>query len=237
MRLPLFMPALLAAMMTTSPALAHDTEPLVYDQVDLSANAEQEVANDLLVAVLYTEQEAQRQAEVAERVNLAMAWALERTKPVADVKTQTLQYSTYPVYANSATTITGWRARQALRLEGRDAKAIGELIATLQEKLAVESVGYAVSREARRAAEDTLTAAALAQFEARAQQIAEALGRAGYRLVRINVSSTGNAGVPVAYGRAMMADAAMKAAPAQLEAGEQTLGVSVSGTIQLEPAR
>jgi len=36
----------------------------------------------------------------------------------------------------------------------------------------------------------------------------------------------------------MMADVAMKAAaPAQVEAGEQTLGIAVSGTIQLEPAR
>ena len=190
------------------------------------------------MAVLYTEHEGQRQAEVAERVNLAMAWALERTKPAAGIKTQTLQYSTYPVYGADASVITGWRARQALRLEGRDAKAIGELIAGLQERLAVESMGYAVSREARLAAEDALTANALRQFEARAQQIAGALGRPGYRLVRLNVSSTGNPGAPMAFRSAMMADGGMaKAAPAQIEAGEQTLGVTVSGTIQLEAAR
>lgn len=220
-------------------ASAHDAEPLVYDQIDLAANAEQEVANDLLVAVLYTEHEGQRQAEVAERVNTAMAWALERAKPVAGIKTQTLQYNTYPVYANNSTTVSGWRARQSLRIEGRDAKAIGELIATLQEKLAVESVGYAVSRESRLAAEEALTDTALAQFGARASQIAKALGRPGYRLVRLNVSNTGGGGGPVMYRSAMMAEANMKlaAAPAQVEAGEQTLGVAVSGTIQLEPAR
>lgn len=219
-------------------ARAHETEPLAYDQVDLSASAEQEVANDLLVAVLYTEQEGQRQADVAERVNTAMSWALDLAKPAAGIKTQTLQYNTYPVYANNSTTISGWRARQSLRLEGRDAKAIGELISTLQEKLAVESVGYAVSRESRLATEDALTTSALAQFDSRAKQIAAALGRPGYRLVRINVSSTGNPGMPIAYRAQMMADVGMKAAaPAQVEAGEQTLGIAVSGTIQLEPAR
>ncbi len=221
----------------TAAAVAHDQEAVVYDQIDLSANAEQEIANDLFVAVLYTEHEGQRQAEVAERVNAAMAWALERAKPTAGIKAQTLQYSTYPVYASDSTRITGWRARQSLRLESRDAKTIGELVATLQEKLAVEAVGQAVSREARRAAEDGLTATALAQFDARAKQIAAALGRPGYRLVRINVSNTGNSGMPVAYRGAMMADAAMKAAPVQVEAGEQTLGIAVSGTIQLDPAR
>jgi uncharacterized protein YggE len=52
------------------------------------------------------------------------------------------------------------------------------------------------------------------------------------------VSSTGNPGAPMAFRSAMMADGGMaKAAPAQIEAGEQTLGVSVSGTIQLEAAR
>ena len=233
------LPLLLALLLGGAPlALAHDAEPLVYDQIDLAANAEQEVANDLLVAVLYTEHEGQRQAEVAGRVNTAMAWALERAKPAAGIKSQTLQYGTYPVYASNSTTIAGWRARQALRLEGRDAAALGELIASLQEKLAVESVGYAVSREARLAAEDALTANAIAQFEARARQIAGALGRPGYRLVRLSVANTGNPGMPVAYRSAMMADTAMvKAAPAQIDAGEQTLGVAVSGTIQLEPAR
>ncbi|MGE3774830.1 MAG: SIMPL domain-containing protein [Gammaproteobacteria bacterium] len=229
--------SVLLLLCATSVAVAHDHETVVYDQVDLSANAEQEVANDLFVAVLYTEHEGQRQAEVAERVNAAMSWALEQAKPAAGIKAQTLQYSTYPVYASDSTRVTGWRARQSLRLEGRDAKAIGELVATLQEKLAVESVGQAVSREARRAAEDGLTATALAQFDARAKQIAAALGRSGYRLVRINVSSTGNPGMPIAYRGAMMAEAAMKAAPVQVEAGEQTLGIAVSGTIQLDPAR
>lgn len=219
-----------------SVALAHGGETVIYDQVDLSANAEQEIANDLFVAVLYTEHEGQRQAEVAERVNAAMSWALGQAKPAAGIKTQTLQYSTSPVYAKDSR-ISGWRARQSLRLEGRDAKAIGELVASLQEKLAVESVGQAVSREARGAAEDGLTSTALAQFDARAKQIAASLGRPGYRLVRINVSNTGNPGMPIAYRGAMMADASMKAAPVQVEAGEQTLGVVVSGTIQLEPAR
>lgn len=219
-------------------AQAHEHEPLTYDRIDLAASAEQEVANDLLVAVLYVEHEGQRQADVSARVNTAMAWALEQAKPVTGIKTQTLQYNTYPVYANNATTISGWRARQSLRIEGRDAKLIGELISGLQEKLAVESVGYAVSRESRRAAEEALTAGALEQFDQRAKQIAGALGRPGYRIVRLNVSSTGNPGMPVAYRAQMMEAASMKAAaPAQVDAGEQTLGVSVSGTIELEAAR
>lgn len=228
---------LLAMFAGGTAALADEGRKPVYDQVELSASAEQDVANDLLVAVLYTEHEGQRQAEVASRVNDAMAWALGIAKPASGIKVQTLQYSTWPIYANDSTSITGWRARQALRIEGRDAKAVGELIASLQARLAVESVAYAVSREARKTAEDALTANALAQFDARARQIAQALGRPGYRLVHLRVADTGQPGMPVPYRAVMMAEAAVKAAPAQIEAGEQALSVTVSGTIQLDAAR
>jgi predicted secreted protein len=228
---------MLAMFAGATSTLADEGRKPVYDQVELSASAEQDVANDLLVAVLYSEHEGQRQADVAGRVNETMAWALGIAKPASGIKVQTLQYSTWPIYANDSATITGWRARQALRIEGRDAKAVGELIASLQDRLAVESLAYAVSREARKTAEDALTANALAQFDARARQIAQALGRPGYRLVRLRVADTGQPGMPAPYRAVMMAEGAAKTAPAQIEAGEQALSVTVSGTIQLEAAR
>jgi predicted secreted protein len=225
----------LAYLVAITPVLAHEDHEMVYDQIDLSANAEQEVQNDLSIAMLYTEHEGQRQAEVADRVNATMAWALGQAKSVTGVKAQTAQYNTYPIYANNATTVTGWRARQSVRLEARDPKALGDLIGVLQEKLAVESISAGVSKEAREAAESTLTGQALSQFQARAQQIAAALGRPGYRVVRINIGTSGQLPSPVAYrGAMMMAD---KAGPAQIEAGEQTMSVAVSGTIQLDAAR
>lgn len=212
-------------------ALAHEDQPLVHDQIDLSASAEQEVQNDLLIATLYTEHEGQRQAEVAERVNETMAWALAQAKPVAGITAQTTQYNTYPIYANN-TTVTGWRARQAVRLEARDSKLLGDLIAILQARLAVESIVFEVSKGGREAAEATLTSQALAKFQARAQQVAAALGHPGYRIVRLNLGTDGGIPGPIAYRGAMMAE--KSAAPAQIEAGLQRMNVTVSGTIQLD---
>lgn len=211
---------------------AHEEHALNYDQIDLSASAEQEIENDLLIATLYTEHEGQRQSEVATRVNETMAWALAQAKPIAGVKSQTTQYSTYPVYANNGTTVTGWRARQAVRLEARDSKLLGDLIGTLQERLAVEAIGFEVSKESRDRMESTLTTTALAQFQQRAQQVATALGRTGYRVVRLNLGTGGNQPGPAYRGAMMMAEKA--AAPAQIDAGTQTMNVTVSGTIQLD---
>ncbi|MGD9602700.1 MAG: SIMPL domain-containing protein [Gammaproteobacteria bacterium] len=223
----------LGLVIATAPGVRAD-DVLHYDQVDLAADAEQQVDNDLLIATLYTEHEGRRQAEIATRVNDTMSWALAQVKQVRDVKAQTAQYSTYPVYANNGTTVTGWRARQAVRLEGRDAQKLGDLVGTLQEKLAVESIGFGVSRERRDAAESALTAEALAKFQARAQQVAAALGRTGYRVVRLNIGTAGHGPAPIMRHEAMMMATKDAASPAQFEAGTRAIGVTVAGTIQLD---
>ena len=233
MRLRLMRAAVAWGICAAAPcALAHDDQPMLYNQIDLSASADQEIPNDLLIATLYTEHEGQRQAEVAERVNKTMVWALAQAKSVTGVTAQTTQYNTYPIYANNTTTISGWRARQAVRLEARDAKLLGDLIATMQERLVVESIGFEVSKGARDAAEATLTIQALAQFQVRAEQVASTLGHPGYRVVRLNLGTGGEIPSPSARGALMMAE--KSTAPAQLEAGAQTMNVTVSGTIQLD---
>lgn len=229
---PALATTLLAALSTAAVA-DHPHANQVYDQVDLATSAEQDVAQDLLIATLYVEHEGQRQAEIATRVNTTMQWALDTAKVVAGVQAQTTQYHTWPVYANQSTTITGWRARQSLRLETRDQKLLGDLVGTLQEKLAVESIGFEVSRASREAAEQALTNEALANFQARAQQVAAALGRPGYRLVRLSLGG-GSGPQPSFAMHGMRAAADMAAAPAVIQAGEQTLSISVTGTIQLE---
>lgn len=230
-------PALATTLLAALSTAAVVADPLhanqVYDQVELTTSAEQKVAQDLLIATLYTEHEGQRQAEIATRVNTTMQWALDAAKAVAGVQAQTTQYHTWPVYANQSTTITGWRARQSLRLETRDQKLLGDLVGTLQEKLAVESIGFEVSRASREAAEQALTTEALANFQARAQQVAAALGRPGYRLVRLSLGGGGGPQPSFAM-HGMRAAADMAAAPAVIQAGEQTLSISVTGTIQLE---
>lgn len=229
---PALATTLLAALsMTATADHPHASQP--YDQVDLATSAEQDVAQDLLIATLYTEHEGQRQAEIATRVNTTMQWALDAANAVAGVKAQTTQYHTWPIYANASTTVTGWRARQSLRLETRDQKLLGDLVGKLQEKLAVEAIGFEVSRASREAAEEALTNEALARFQARARQVATALGRPGYRIVRLSLGGGGGPQPPIAL-RGMMAAADMAAAPAAIQAGEQTLSITVSGTIELE---
>jgi predicted secreted protein len=206
----------------------------VYDQVDLNASASMDVENDLLIAFVFAEVEANDQADAADEVNAAIAWAAERARNVSGIEVQTTNYNTRPVYANGRR-IVGWVARQSLRLESTDAETLSELLGELQQRVAIQSIDYDLSNAARDAAEESLIAEALAQFNRRAGLIAGELGRDGFRIVRLSIGNNGPIFVTGARARAVsFAEAAV--APPEIEAGTQTLSVSVSGTIELNSA-
>ena len=142
-------------------AAAHE-DGVTFDRISFSVSATQEVENDTLVAVMYAHREGQDAAALADAVNKAITDALTRTRQVPAVKVQTLNYRQSPVYRNQI--VSGWRVRQSIRLESRDAAVLSELIGELQSTLSIESVSYTVSEEARRAVEDGLIASAMAAF-------------------------------------------------------------------------
>lgn len=210
-------------------AWAHDTDP-TYDRVSLDASAEQEVENDTLVAILFAEHQAQRQKDVSTVVNEAVRWALDKAKGKSGIKVQTTQYNTSPVYNKKV--ISGWRARQSIRLESTDADLISDLIGELQERMSIGSINYAVSKSARDAVEEALTSAALEQFKRRAELVARDLGRKSYRIVQLHINTQGGRPQPIAYAARV---ATMEAAQAPaIEAGVQTVTVAVSGTIEVD---
>lgn len=212
-------------------AMAHE-QPPAYDRISLSVDAGEEVENDVLVIVLFTEEQETSQTKAAAHVNKAMTWALARAARAEGVRAQTLGYRTNPVYRGQS--LTGWRVRQALRLEGRDFDRVSELVGELQDRLAIESVSYSISPDARAAAEERLIARALERFQTRATGIAGGLGRSDYRVVQLDVN-TQLAGPPPRLARAaMMATEAVSSGPPALEGGVQRVTVVVSGTIELQ---
>jgi len=225
-----FLPIAAAVLgLAATSAGAHDFEQ-TYNRVSLEASAEREVENDTLVASLFAEHQAQRQQDVSEVVNEAVRWAVTQAKHVEGIKVQTTQYNTSPVYDKNV--ITGWRARQSIRLESTDADKISELIGELQARLSIGSINYAVSKQARDTAEESLTSEALAQFRRRADLVTRELGRNGYRIVQLNINTQGGHPQPMAYAARGMA--AIEAAAPAIEAGVQTVGVMINGTIEVD---
>jgi len=210
------------------PGVMADEPPLTYDRVSLSASASAEIENDELTAVLFAQREGPQVAALADEVNRSVRWGVERARKVPRIKVQTQDYRTSPIYRDG--NLSGWRVRQSLRLESGDAMQLSGLIGELQERLRLQSVGYGLSEQRRKTAEDELVSRAIDAFQDRAKLVTKQLGRPGYRLVTMDVNSGGALPRPLGISARAM-EAAV--APPSLETGTATVRVTVRGTIEL----
>jgi predicted secreted protein len=223
---------ILAAWLFGAPAAASAEDPPPMRRVDFSVQTSREVANDWVRAVVGVTEEDEDAAKLAERVNQAMTWALEKARATSGITAQSGGYSTFPVHDPRKGERRFWRASQDLMLEGADPRAMSALLGELQTRIQLRSIDFTVSPVQRRKVEDELIDEALAAFLARAERVRQRLGGSGYEIVQISIGSSG--APPVPRMRATMAMESAQAAPPALEAGTSELVSNVSGSIQLE---
>lgn len=221
---------LLLCLILASQSLMAEEKATTYDQIQLSANASMEVENDTLSAQLYVQREGSKLSRLADEVNKMISQAIAQIKQVDGIKLQTQGYQTYPTYNKQQ--VTGWRVRQSIRIQSQDSAKLSQLLSDLQSSLALESLQYNVSPAKRTAAEEKLIGEAISSFQKRAALVTKHLGRNDYRLVSMNINTSGQPVHPVRMRASMMAMEASVAQPS-LEAGSQTIRVDVSGTIEL----
>ncbi len=228
------MKRLLTALLLLLPlaTIAHEESKDHYDRVNLSASATGRVDNDTIVATLYAQAEGSQAAALADEVNKRINWGVQQLKKYQKIKVQTQSYNTYPIYTKS--NITGWRVRQSFRMESQDMALVSNLLGDLQSKLALENVSFSVSPEQRNSAENTLIEEALAAFETRAKLIAKSLGRSNYVIAKINVNTSGGNHYPQPHAMMRMSSMSESVAAPQMQAGESSLTVNVSGEIEVQ---
>jgi predicted secreted protein len=91
-----------------------------------------------------------------------------------------------------------------------------------------------VSPTRQKEAEDELIGQAIADFRSRARRVAEAFGKAEFRIVDVNVNTGNRIPEPRRYAARGMAMAEAAAAPPPVfESGTRDLQVTVSGTVEL----
>ena len=222
--------ALFVAFVTTKTAVAHET-PQSYDRINFQVSAVEEVENDTLVVVMYSERSGQKPSTIADEVNRNIGWAVDLAKKSSAIKVQTLHYRQDPLYNNQS--INGWKIRQSIRLESTEAASLSSLIGEMQGRLSGASLRYTVSPTRRNKVEHRLIAEALNRFKSRGEQIKVELGRTGYRIVNIDVITSGQSSAPIRMRAAAMMEDSAVAAPS-IEPGVQTVSVQVSGTIELK---
>jgi predicted secreted protein len=207
-------------------------EPPRYNTVELQAEAQREVQNDLLNATLFVELNDANAAALADAVNKNVNEALRIAKDYKNVRVRSGNNQTYPVYAR-ANVLQGWRGRAEIRVESKDFAAASALIGKLQAGMQLGNMTFSVSPEARRSTENELIAEAIAAFKARAEIVKTALAGRGYELQRLNVANGYNAPQPRFAAVARMAASSAEVAAPNLESGVSVVTVSANGAIEV----
>ncbi len=228
----MFAVSLAACLLGVSGARADD-DATPMRRVDFSVQSSREVANDWVRAVVGVTDEDENAAKLADRVNQAMTWALERSRTRAGITAKSGGYTTYPVDDPRKGERRFWRASQDLLLEGADPRALSDLLGELQSRVQLRSIDFTVSPAQRRKVEDELIDEALTAFLARADRVRARLASSGYEIVQISIGTSGGS-PPVPMMRAAMEMDSARMAPPALEAGTSEIVTGVSGSIELK---
>jgi predicted secreted protein len=219
---------LLCAAGAALPARADEKEAM--NRVDFQVERSRDVANDWARAVVGITDEDQDPKELADRVNRAAAWGLDRARARQGIRVASGGYSTRPINDPKRGEIRIWRGSQELILETSDTALLSSLLGELQTRLQLQSISFTVSPERRRQVEAELIAEALAAFQARAESVSAQLGGTGYQLVHVSIQPSGGPEPIYRDARVMAAEAL---APPSFEEGTSAISVHVHGTIEL----
>ena len=217
-------------------AQAADAPLVIAPVVSLSASATASVPNDRVYAWLKAEVDNADPARAAADVNIRMSRALARAKAMTGVEAATSGYSSYQITDKNQP--TRWRVAQTLTLEGSDFAARAALVAKIQadDMLVLSGMNFAVSPEARRRAEDSLTQQAIRAWQLSAQNAAAGFGFQTWRMGKVAIQ-TGDFARPTPMFRQGVSAMAASAPPVTIEAGNTDVTVTVSGEAALDGVR
>jgi predicted secreted protein len=218
---------------------AAQTPPPVSGVLNLTTTASVEVTKDVLGLVFSTTRDGADAQAVQSALKQALDAALAEAKKIAkpgQVEVQTGNFSLYPRYGNPKTsgqpTIIGWQGTAELQVQGKDAAAIAQLTGRVST-MSIARVGYTLSKEVRDKVEAEVTARAIADWRAKAQQMSQQFGYGGYTVRDVNVATNEQGGgpVPMMMSRAKTMQASDEALPT--EAGKGDVTATVSGSAQM----
>jgi predicted secreted protein len=223
--------ALGVATLVSLPAMADEPR---YNQVSVRAEVSQEVPRDLMMVTLYSEAQNNDPAKLAAQITESLNKAVTEARTVKEVTVRQGARNSSPIYDDKGQKITGWREHAELRLESADFAALSKLTADLLGDLKIGGMDFTISPPTRKTSEDALLKDAVAAFKVRAQLVTDALGGKSYKLVNLNLNTSG---FTQPYMRApvmMMKAARADGAPTpDVEAGTSQVIVSADGMIEV----
>lgn len=203
-----------------------------YNQISLRAEVSHEIAHDLMQVTLYSEAQNADPAALAAQITENLNTALARARKANGVKVALGSRNSYPLYDEKRQKITGWRERGEVRLESADFAALSKLSGEMLQNMSMANMSFSIADKTRKDEEDALIKEAVDAFKARAQLATDALGGSGYKLVSLNLNTSGfQPPIMMRAKGAMMMDSAPTP---EIEAGSSQVTVSADGAIEVQ---
>jgi predicted secreted protein len=201
--------------------------------VTLMASATVQVPRDWISITFSTTRDGTDAQAVQQQLKQAVDAALAQVPRFAaseNGRATTGAFSLQPRYGTKGQ-ITGWSGNAQMTVQGRDVPQIAQLVGRIGT-LTVAHVDYGLAPETRDRAEADATAQAVARYRAKADNAARLFGYARYEIREVAVQAEAQQPPrPFLMKSAAMAPADGGALP--VEAGDESVVVSVSGTVQL----
>jgi len=160
------------------------------NRVSFRVEARREVANDWATADIGVVQQGRNPAKLAAAARRRLVPSLDQAQRTPGVTATDGAYRTHPIYDRDSASgrIVGWRVKQSMKLESGDLGALGALLDELQGAgLVLNDLRMSVSPKTLGRVEDELIAEVLGMYRARANLIAQGLGRSSWTLVDLIV--------------------------------------------------
>ena len=207
--------------------------PVPSGVVALTASASVEVTRDLMAVTLSATREGTDASSVQSALKQALDAALLEARGAAkpgQIDVRTGNFSMNPRYSPKGQ-LNGWQGTAELVIEGRDLTGIGQLAGRIQS-MTIARVAQGLSREQREKAESGVTAQAIARYRAQAAEVTKQFGYTSYSVREVSVNGNEQGGPEPMMMRAKVFAAAADA-PLPVEAGQTSVTVTVSGTVQM----
>jgi predicted secreted protein len=246
---------ILTAMLLTAfalPATAQDNVvelPDGHTALNISATERVEVEQDLLIASLRIQYEAETSKEVQDYINKKMKAAMDEIKDIPSLKVETGSYYVHPDYrytrrdndGNQERVLDKWRGSQTVTIKSQASEDVLKVAGKLQDMdFMMNGLNYQLSPQKHEEVRDNLMEATIKKLNERAKRVGRALGKNNVDIVEINVDAHGGFQPQPVYARAakmemlMSADAASMAEPVA-ESGETTVSMTINARAIIKP--
>ncbi|UOD50719.1 SIMPL domain-containing protein [Orrella daihaiensis] len=225
--------ALLTAIWFTSAPHAQASDDNKDAMATMEVLASASVLQDQVRVVFSTQASASTPAQVNRKLSENLSQAREGLTLPQTVELSSGGFNVYLDYGKDNKP-RGWTGRASLVVQSKELESVSAVIEHLGKSLAVSSVQFSLSREARRAQEQALMKDLAKELRERAALATEAFGFKGFEIVALDFTGGANFSARPAMQRIAAAPMLGEAGPSlTLEPSLTTVEISVTGQIRL----